>query len=108
MCEFCENFKAYKKYGVAIRNAYADDDLCQVLRNNNCEDCDGCTDEKFHFTLYRYHDMISFAYIQEIPECTIAQTSEHLKINYCPWCGQKMTDELVSFEECVKPFYVER
>lgn len=110
MCKFCSEGAVHKKYGVAIRTSYADHNLCEVLQNNNCEDCDGCTDKASHFTLYKFQDKIGFAYIQEIPECTIAQISEHLKINYCPWCGQKLTDEIVPFERScvVKPFIVER
>lgn len=53
--------------------------------------------------------MIQFGFIHEIPECTIAQTSEHLKINYCPWCGKRLTDKIIPFEKCcvVKPFQVD-
>lgn len=110
MCKFCQNFNEHKKYGIAIRNAYADDNFCEILRSTNCDTCNGCIDEDFHFTLYKWRDMIQMGFIHEIPECTVAQTSEHLKINYCPWCGERLADEIAPFEKCCveKPFLVER
>lgn len=109
MCEFCKNFYERKKYGIEVRNGYADDNFCEVLRDTDCEMCHGCANEDFHFTLYKWRDMISMGFIHKIPECTVAQTSENLKINYCPWCGEKLTDEITPFENsCIgKPFPVE-
>lgn len=109
MCKFCDDFSKHKKYGIAFHSSYASDDFCEVLRGTNCEDCDGCTDKNFHFTLYKWRDMIQMGFIHEIPECTVAQTSEHLTINYCPWCGKRLSNEITSFEMCCveKPFSVE-
>lgn len=109
MCSFCENFTEHKKYGIAIRNAYANGNFCEVLRDTNCGTCNGCADKNFHFTLYKWRNLIQLGFIHEIPECTVAQTSEHLQINYCPWCGEKLTDEIVPFEKCCveEPFPVD-
>ena len=100
MCEFCKNLDEHKIYGIEVRTAYAKDNFCDVLRDNDCEPCNGCVNENFHFTLYTYKDMVQFGFIHEIPECTVAQTSEYIKINYCPWCGRKLTNDPVPFEKC--------
>ena len=47
MCEFCKNFSEHKKYGVPIRNGYTSDNFCEVLYDNDCEDCHGCTIKTF-------------------------------------------------------------
>ncbi len=108
MCKFCDNYSEHKKYGIAVRNSYANDNFCEVLRDIDCVACNGCSDKNFHFTIYKWEELVSFGFIHEIPECTVAQTSEHLKINYCPWCGEKLTNEIIPFEECcvVTPFPV--
>lgn len=50
MCEFCREH--HTNYLIPVRNKYADDNICEKLRDDNCEDCCGCNDENFHFTLY--------------------------------------------------------
>lgn len=68
---------------------------------NDCEDCDsGCADKNFHFTIYKWKESLAFGFIHVTPKCTIAQTSESIAINYCPWCGEKISEQEVSFEKC--------
>lgn len=101
MCEFCRNPAEYKKYGVPIRNSYDSDNFCEVLYDNDCEDCSsGCADKNFHFTIYKWQESLSFGFIHATPKCTIAQTSEMVAINYCPWCGEKISEQEVPFEKC--------
>ena len=104
MCEFCKDY--HTNYLIPIRNAYADDNICEKLRDKNCEDCSGCADENFHFTLYHsaWNDMISLGFHWVINDsndaAVISQTSEGIFINYCPWCGEKLSKEINDFEKC--------
>lgn len=99
MCEFCKNHNEYKSFGVVTRNSYADDNVCEYIRDDICDGCDGCTDENFHFTLYKWQDTIHFGFHHQISDFITSKTSEKLTINYCPWCGEKMNDNPVQFEK---------
>lgn len=101
MCEFCKDYNRHIAYRVPVRNTYADDNLCEILMDDNCEDCDGCMDENYHFTLYKWQDMISFGLVRKIGDAICAPTSEGIMINYCPWCGKKLhNNEDYTFDKC--------
>lgn len=104
MCQFCET--EYESYYVPARTAYADDNLCEKIRDDNCTDCLGCVEDNYHFTLYSHHyrtDSFSIALglVRKINDIIIAPTSETLSINYCPWCGRKLHNkDDVEFNKC--------
>lgn len=100
MCEFCDNQLQHKKIMIPVRNTYADDNVCEKIMDGYCEDCDGCMDNNYHFTLYKYDDILSIGFHRKISDVIISPTSETLQIKYCPWCGKKLTDEEVGFEKC--------
>lgn len=90
MCEFCSNFK--KAYRVPVRNTFAADNMCEVLKDNDCENCDGCQDKNYHFTLYKFDDGISLGFIRKVGNVLCAPRSELIGINYCPWCGEQLNN----------------
>lgn len=100
MCKFCDDIKKHKTLYVPVRTTYADDNICEVLCDDNCEDCYGCVEDNYHFALYRWTDMIWLGFHHQIKDTVMSKTSEGLQIKYCPWCGEKLTDEDVSFDKC--------
>lgn len=101
MCEFCKDYDKHIAYRIPIRTTYAADNLCEILRDDNCEDCYGCMNENYHFTLYKWTNMISLGLIRKIGDVVCAPTSEGLIINYCPWCGEKLhNNENYTFDKC--------
>lgn len=112
MCQFCDNLKA-KNYILPQRTTFACDNLCEVMTakierfggvdcslGTDCEECDGCLFENIRFELYAYDNRISVGYFHKIKEAVIAPYSESIDINFCPWCGKQITDNLVDFEKC--------
>ena len=99
MCEFCSVFT--KAYRVPVRNTYAADNMCEVIKGDNCKDCDGCMDKNYHFTLYKRDDAIGMGLIRKIGSVVCAPSSESILINYCPWCGEKLNkDDKYTFDKC--------
>lgn len=100
MCDFCENMNTKKK--LQFRTTYADDNLCDVIRNkdeyHNCEGCGGCNDENNEFSIsMKWSNYLDVSYYRKMStldgnELVIAPISEGIKINYCPFCGKKLKD----------------
>lgn len=100
MCEFCDNYSEHKVFYVPIRNTYADDNICETIKQT-CEDCHGCSDENYHFSLYKNEDSIGLGFIHDLGDITIAPTSERIYINYCPFCGKKLHHrDITTFDRC--------
>ena len=100
MCEFCKDYNRHIRYGVPYRTQYADDNLCEKIMDDICDDCYGCMDENLHFSLAKWRNMIWLGFHHEIGDTIISKTSEGLFINYCPWCGEKLNDEFEPFDQC--------
>ena len=118
MCKFCDDLKNYKKYKIPIRNTYANDNTCEFVSPENykdgcfykdgisfrgimnCEDCDGCKDDNYLFYLNSCNNYISIDFYHKIKDLTIAPCSESLVINFCPWCGKKISKIIIPFDQC--------
>lgn len=115
MCKFCDDLK-WRQYSVPARNKMDSDNLCQCLSCGridgseetdsywpvSCpENCDGCAEGNEHFKLFASDNRIGLSYAFKATGLQIARNSEMLTINYCPWCGKKLTDQPVEFEESV-------
>lgn len=106
MCEFCDDLK-HRTYRVLQRTTSADDNQCEfgspdpdVFGISTCYACDGCRDDNLRFELRCWDNYISIGYFHRIKSLCIEPFSESIAINYCPWCGKKLTDELVDFKKC--------
>lgn len=110
MCKFCDKLE-WREYGVPLRSLSADDNFCQVMTAKfekygdeyvclgaNCADCGGCVENEF--VLNTYDNRISFSFTHCIKEIYIGRHSEMFDINFCPWCGRRLSKELVDFEKC--------
>lgn len=109
MCKFCDDLK-WREYKVMQRSDDACDNLCEIMTaklenidgevfslGSDCSDCDGCKD--YGFKLFTYNNRIGFSYRQNIKQLHIGKNSEMLDINYCPWCGKRLNNEVdVKFE----------
>lgn len=97
---------------ISQRTTSADDNVCEIASPwvtdegevvdyiSDCSDCKGCAKDNKHFMLSSWENYISLGYVHEIKKLIIRPYSEAVQINYCPWCGRKLVDELVEFEEC--------
>lgn len=111
MCEFCNSLE-YRTYRVLQRTTSADDNQCvfgsplryidEVIEGEySCDTCiNGCSDKNLRFELTSWKNYISLGYIHRINNIIIEPYSEAIKINYCPWCGKQLTENLVDFNEC--------
>ena len=98
MCKFCEDYSRYKTFRVPVRSSYTDDNFCEKIRDCDCRECNGCSDDNFHFALYSWENGIWLGYHHQMnckgsdEDIVVSQTSEGLYFNYCPWCGRKLTE----------------
>ena len=106
MCKFCDNLK-YRKYRIQPRTTSSDDTTCEfgspdldVSDTYNCRGCRGCADDNHRFELISWENYISLAYVHRIRRLVIEPYSENIQINFCPWCGKQLSDELVDFDKC--------
>lgn len=74
MCEFCNKNKCFQ---IPVNN--------KAIRNDNKEDC--------YFTLSRHKDVITFGFPHNNVNDTVC-----IKINFCPWCGEKLNNKRVVFK----------
>ena len=110
MCKFCDNLE-WRRYKVPVRNESACDNLCEIMTakfekygdeyvslGSDCSDCDGCRDNGFG--IHAYDNRIGFSFANHIKELCIDRYSEMLDINFCPWCGKRLSKEMVDFDKC--------
>lgn len=103
MCKFCEGLFD-KEYDMRwnMRSNYADDNFCEKVLNDSCENCTQCS---INYTLRgRKIDETGHVYIQcdykfDNGDIVMWNSTEPLNINYCPYCGRKLADNLVNYED---------
>lgn len=106
MCEFCSALKDNNKEIIwNVRSQYADDNLCEFVNGEKCGCCQGC-EESFWITSHpNQGDInISIEYSRYVTasdgtKVGVKPFSESLQINYCPVCGNQLSNEIRSFDE---------
>lgn len=100
MCKFCEGlFKEKKEIIWEMRNSYADDNFCEKILNDNCEECKMC-DISYRLTGWYLNKVpyIMCSYKFNNGDILMWNSTESLPINYCPYCGEKINlDKMVDF-----------
>lgn len=100
MCKFCEGLfdKGYKMEW-NMRSEYADSNFCEKLFNYMCESCQEC------FTQYKIDGFTSNenAYIVcdykfTNGDITMWNSTEPLRINYCPYCGKRISKDIIDLD----------
>jgi len=92
-CKYCNS--DYYTEKVLIRNYFADD-LCDIIRENDCKDCGGCSEDKNYFEVDYYGNTFSITHWRELIHSEggsvviSAQNSERIHRNYCHNCGKKI------------------
>lgn len=102
-CKFCEGLfdEEYKMYW-NMRSSCIDDNFCEKVLNNTCENCIEC---KTNYILSgRKNNDTGHAYIQcdykfNNGYIVIWNFTEPLNINYCPYCGRRLAKNLVKYED---------
>lgn len=112
MCEFCDNLKR-RTYKIPYRNSMENDNRCEdgspdtvdtdgeiKTIGSNCDNCQGCAEDNQFFSMHVEGNCIRFAFYHKIKNLIISPNSEAIKINFCPWCGRRITDNHVDFDKC--------
>jgi len=112
MCKFCDDLK-WREYKIPYRTCSADDNRCEYgspdivndgeneyILGSTCEDCSGCAEDNLYFSIRTYQNRIGLDFTHRIKNLIIEPCSEMVDINFCPWCGKQLNDELVPFENC--------
>ena len=102
-CKFCEGI-FNKEYEMRwnMRSCYADDNFCEKILNNTCENCQECNVDyilngwKSKETGNTY---IQCNYKFNNGDIIIWNYTEPLKINYCPYCARQLANDLVNYED---------
>ena len=102
-CKFCVGlFDEEYEMRWNMRSCYADDNFCEKVLNNTCENCEECSIN--YFLRGRKNKETGNAYIQcdyhfNNGDIVIWNSTEPLNINYCPYCVKRLTDNLVNYED---------
>lgn len=108
MCEFCESLvDTNKKINWMVRSTFADDNIIEIINDNERIESDVSDFEIYGYTR-EDKAFLGIGYRQEIDiegkdTIIISPFSETIQINYCPICGQQISDKLIKPEE-----YLER
>lgn len=111
MCNFCNALtNNTKQINWSVRSTFADDNISDYLNEDYEEDY---SSKDWHedisvFRVYGYkHEGITFVgvdYRQEMvnkygEKIIISPFSESIQFNFCPICGNKISDEIKRFED---------
>jgi len=110
MCKFCDNITNSKlEFSWLVRNTGADDNICEFVNNNICDDCSGCANMEFGIQGYNIggNIHIGISFYQNIlslkSENVITNPySETQQFNFCPFCGKQISKDIISFGEQYK------
>ena len=111
MCKFCDDLK-WRQYSVAYRSSFADDNFCELVSpvlytnedgdleviGSDCENCNGCAQTDI-FTLTACDTRIGLQFQRDANDAHIGQFSEMFHINFCPFCGKWISEEIIPFEK---------
>ena len=110
MCEFCKDKSSYLQFRVPYRTNSADDNRCEYGSPDNCDgyivgcdckNCNGCVEDNLYFSIKKFSDnRIAFEFYHKIKDLIINPFSEAININYCPFCGERLNDEIIDFDKC--------
>ena len=102
-CKFCEGlFDKEYKMNWSMRNSYADDNFCEKVLGNTCENCTECSVRYFltgSISKETGRAWITCDYKFDNGDIMIGNFTEPLYINYCPYCGRQLAKNLVKYED---------
>lgn len=94
MCKFCDNLK-WREINIPIRTSMADDNICEIMMDSNCDECNhGCADKNHYFSITTWEDNLSLNYYHKIGELIIYPVSARFSINFCPMCGKRIAEKI--------------
>ena len=106
MCEFCEGLKNGKCIKVETRSTVVGDNICEKINDGQCSECDGCNT---YFTIegcnVQGDVLANMLYYQKIgnknsydSDTVIHPYSEAIQFNFCPFCGEQISKNIMKFE----------
>jgi hypothetical protein len=110
MCKFCESIiDRTKQINLSVRSTFADDNISDYLDEDYEEDYSSKEWHEnisvFRFFGYEYegNTFIGVDYRQEMSnkygkKIVISPFSEAIQFNFCPICGNKISDAVKSFD----------
>lgn len=104
MCNFCKTLKNGGKIVISPRSTYADDNLYEILYENEKTVCSDISDFFIDGYMYKGNTYMVLNYINQLDisdddMLSIMPFSEGLHINYCPYCGEKVSENFLNFDE---------
>lgn len=99
MCVFCEKTNTLE---LEIRSTYSDDNICESI---SCENCFGCSDNRLSMIINKdnlNNSYINLEYFKNKKGEINHPYSEQLHINYCPFCGEKISEDTLDVMESTK------
>lgn len=101
MCKFCEGlFDNRYSMEWLMRSSYADDNFCEKVFNDSCENCKECN-HTYRLKGYKINNnsMLINEYEFNNGDIKIWNSSEALHINYCPYCGKQISKDIVKYDD---------
>lgn len=102
MCKFCEGlFEKDCSMRWNMRSSYSDDNFCEKIFDS-CENCSQCN---IHYILKGVkieetgHVFINCEYTYTNGDIVMKNFTESLNINFCPYCGKQLAENMVKFED---------
>lgn len=115
MCKLCDNLlEKSKQFILNVRNTLADDNLCEIIREDDCTDCNGCIINEFQLRFYESNGTIfvSVEYTHKMntknnQDLIIQPFSEGLPLNFCPNCGEQISEKMRDIDSINYYFSIE-
>ena len=99
MCKFCEGlFNDKREVEWYMRSEYADDNFCEKVFNNSCDNCKKCSNQyilKGYLFDNRAYIVCDYKFTNG--DILMWNSTEPLPVNYCPYCGRKLSKSIIDF-----------
>lgn len=102
MCKFCEGlFERGHGMEWNMRGEYADSNFCEKVLDNMCDNCDKCF---VQYKLNGWKGINDNMYIQcdykfDNGNIVMWNSTEPLRINYCPYCGKQLSKDIIDCDD---------
>lgn len=103
MCKFCEGIFD-KNYDMEwnMRTSFADDNFCEKVFEDSCDNCEQCCIEyklNGRYISESDHAYLTCEYKFDNGDIKMHNFTEILPINFCPYCGRQLVNNLVNFDD---------
>lgn len=100
-CTFCNALKEGREISWDTRSKLAKDNLCEKVFNTECTGCTGCEYDSFSLSSFTINDNIHVCvnYYRDVKGIIVAPFSYGIQFSFCPFCGEKISKDIRTFED---------